>query len=117
MNHDNAVAKCKILLVDDDREFRKSVEILLSRNNYDVVSAEGVGQALQVMQENNFDLLITDLKMTDGSGMDLLSKARIINPDLAVIIQTAYGSISGAVEAMRQGRTIISPSRSKMKSS
>jgi len=103
VNHDNAVAKCKILLVDDDREFRKSVEILLSRNNYDVVSAEGVGQALQVMQENNFDLLITDLKMTDGSGMDLLSKARIINPDLAVIIQTAYGSISGAVEAMRQG--------------
>ncbi|MCP4703225.1 MAG: sigma-54-dependent Fis family transcriptional regulator [candidate division Zixibacteria bacterium] len=93
----------RILLVDDDLAFRKTVEITLKRNNYDVITAVGVKEAANILQNNKVELIITDLKMNDGTGIELLRQAKDIYPEVAVIIQTAYGSIKNAVDAMRQG--------------
>ena len=95
--------KSVILLVDDDTEFRKSVEIVLKKNHYRVLTAGGVESALEILKTNRIDLLISDLKMADGSGLDLLARTREISQEIAIIIQTAYGSIKNAVSAIRQG--------------
>ncbi|MCP4703339.1 MAG: sigma-54-dependent Fis family transcriptional regulator, partial [candidate division Zixibacteria bacterium] len=93
----------RILLVDDDLAFRKTVEITLKRNNYDVITAVGVKEAANILRNSKVELIITDLKMNDGTGIELLRQAKDIYPEVAVIIQTAYGSIKNAVDAMRQG--------------
>jgi len=93
----------KILLVDDDLAFRKTVEITLRRNNYDVIPAIGVKDAANILREEKVELIITDLKMNDGTGLELLRRAKEVYPQIAVIILTAYGSIKNAVDAMRQG--------------
>jgi len=95
--------EARILLVDDDINFRQTVEIILKKNRYEVISAGGVDEAVDILTNHSIDLLITDLKMTDGTGLDLLDKAKNILPEIAVIIQTAFGSIKNAVKAMRQG--------------
>jgi len=92
-----------ILLVDDDIEFRKSVEIVLKKNDYNVFTAGGVSSALEILKLQRIDLILTDLKMADGTGLDLLEKVREQSNEVAIIIQTAYGSIRNAVDAMRQG--------------
>jgi len=93
----------RILLVDDDTDFRKTVEILLKKNNYEVLPAGGVTAATEFLQKEKIDIVITDLKMSDGTGLDILSRARDQHREIAVIILTAYGSIRNAVEAMRKG--------------
>ncbi len=93
----------KILLVDDDLAFRTTVEITLKRHNYEVIPAVGVKEAANILNEQKVELIITDLKMNDGTGIELLRRAREIYPQIAVIILTAYGSIKNAVDAMRQG--------------
>ncbi len=92
-----------ILLVDDDPAYRKTVEIILKRNNYNIFSADGVQSAKNIARTEKIDLIITDLKMNDGTGFELLESAKELYPQISVIIQTAYGSIKNAVEAMRQG--------------
>jgi DNA-binding NtrC family response regulator len=93
----------RILLVDDDRDFRDSVEIVLKSNNYDVLTASGLNPATDVLKTEKVDLIVTDLKMNDGSGMELLAVSKELNREIGVIILTAYGSIKNAVEAMKQG--------------
>jgi two-component system response regulator HydG len=92
-----------ILLVDDDDDFRNAIEILLKRNLYEVVSAEGLNKAVEILKNRNFDIIISDLKMNDGTGLDLLAKVKELRREIAVIILTAYGSVRNAVDAMRQG--------------
>lgn len=92
-----------ILLVDDDDAFRTIVEILLRKNGYEVITASGVSRAIEIIHERKMDLIITDLRMNDGNGMELLSKAREFHCNATVIIETAFGSVKNAVEAMRQG--------------
>ena len=92
-----------ILLVDDDDAFRMTVEILLKKSGYEVITASGVGRAIEIMQERKMDLIITDLKMNDGNGTELLTKTHELHCNAAVIIETAFGSVKNAVEAMRQG--------------
>jgi DNA-binding NtrC family response regulator len=93
----------RILLVDDDPEFRRTIEILLKKNKYEVIPAGGLRLAVELLESQKIDLIITDLKMADGSGMDLLATAKKTHSEVAVIILTAYGSIRNAVEAMRRG--------------
>lgn len=93
----------RILLVDDDLAFRKTVEITLKRNNFDVIPAGGVKEAVAILKKEKVELIVTDLKMNDGTGIELLRRAKEIYPQVAVIILTAYGSIKNAVDAMRQG--------------
>ncbi|MEW5924070.1 MAG: sigma-54 dependent transcriptional regulator [Candidatus Zixiibacteriota bacterium] len=92
-----------ILLVDDDIEFRGSVEIVLKKNNYVVLTADGVESACDILKKHRIDLVISDLKMADGSGLDLLARTKSQSPEITIIIQTAFGSIENAVTAMRHG--------------
>jgi DNA-binding NtrC family response regulator len=95
--------KAKIIVLDDEPNI---VEVILARLEALGFSARGftaAAHALSALKADNFHVLLTDLKMPDMDGMDVLKSARQIDPDIEVIIFTAYGSIEGAVEAMKQG--------------
>lgn len=99
----NPNAPANILLVDDDRGFRSTIEVLLKKNGYRVRSAGGVEEASRILPEEKTELIITDLKMNDGNGLDLLNIAKKNDPDIAVILLTAYSSVKSAVQAIKQG--------------
>lgn len=75
----------------------------LKNSNYEVICAGGVNEARECLKRDDIDLVVTDFKMPDGTGLDIVAEARQRHREIAVIILTAYGSISNAVEAMRQG--------------
>jgi DNA-binding NtrC family response regulator len=99
----NNKSAASILLVDDDEALKSTIEILLKRAGYDVMTASGLNQAMEMLRQYRYDLIITDLKMNDGTGMELLAKSQEIRSDASVIIQTAFGSVRNAVEAIRKG--------------
>ena len=90
-----------ILVVDDDSQMRKSLAILLRRENYRVAEASGGEVATELLQREVFDLVITDLHMEPMSGLDLLRAIKETHPDLEVIVVTAFGTIDVAVQAMK----------------
>jgi len=96
-------AAASVLLVDDDDAFRTAVEMLLKKNGYEVMTASGVSDATEIVKRSKLDLVITDLKMNDGTGLELLNKIKELRCGAAVIIETAFGTVKNAVEAMRQG--------------
>lgn len=91
----------KILIVDDDSTLRRAVSVLLTRNDCEVSTAKGGREALDLLTSGNFDVVITDLKMENMSGLDLLRRIKANFPEVEVILMTAFGSISNAVEVMR----------------
>jgi two-component system response regulator AtoC len=93
----------KILIVDDEVLIRNFLHETLSRKNYDIEIAPSVKPALQLIKSQTFDLVITDMKMPDGMGMDVLKAVKKQAPNTLVVIITAFGSIENAVEAMRNG--------------
>jgi len=92
-----------VLVVDDERSMREFLQILLERDGYIVAVADGVRQALKACEQASPDLVFVDLKLKDGSGMEVLSWLREHEPDVQVIMMTAYATTENAVEAMRQG--------------
>ena len=90
-----------ILIVDDDPQMRKTLANLLRREGYVTAEADGGEQAGQLLGEELFDLVITDLHMEPVSGLDLLRAIKQTNPELEVIVVTAFGTIETAVEAMK----------------
>ncbi|MCX6826696.1 MAG: sigma-54 dependent transcriptional regulator [candidate division Zixibacteria bacterium] len=99
----NGKSSATILLVDDDDVFRTSVETLLKNNRYEVISTNSFNRAVEIIGEVRLDLIITDLQLNDGNGLELLAKAKEHCREASVIIQTAYGSVKDAIEAIRQG--------------
>lgn len=93
----------KILVVDDEDSQRKIILDVLTHAEYVVSQASGVAEACLKIKEDAYDLIITDLKMEDGTGMDVLAEAGRIAPATTTVVMTAYGSIEGAVNAMREG--------------
>jgi two-component system, NtrC family, response regulator AtoC len=93
----------KILVVDDEMLIRTFLEETLSRKKYEVQTASSVKPALQILKKTTFDLVITDMKMPDGTGIDVLKAVKKFSPETLVIIITAFGSIENAVEAMHLG--------------
>jgi DNA-binding NtrC family response regulator len=93
----------KILIVDDEIALRQSLNILLARNGYSVETANSATEALSILEGEHYDLVITDLRMKEMNGLELLCKIKHSYPDIEVIILTAFGSIGGAVEAMKAG--------------
>ena len=91
-----------ILIVEDERNTREGLARLL-RTEYDVTLAEDAFRGSNLLKKHNYDIVLTDLKMPGGSGMDILGEALKKTPPPSVIILTAYGSIEGAVGAMRAG--------------
>jgi len=93
----------RVLIVDDEKAMRVALKGLLSKEGYEV-EAVGTGQeALQHIDTGNFHVVITDLSMDGIGGMQVLEHARRADPDLAVIMITAYGSEKIAVQAMKNG--------------
>jgi len=96
--------RIEILVVDDEEEMRVSYEKLLSRAGYDVQSTSSAKDALHLLKEHhNFALLISDLKMPEMDGMDLLSLVKKEHPYLPVIMVTGYGTLDQGIEAVKNG--------------
>jgi len=93
----------RILVVDDERDICRALEFLLSREGYKVSTAYSGQDALKKIEAEEFDLVITDLKMEGISGMEVLERSVAIRPAMIVIIMTAFGSVESAVEAMKKG--------------
>ncbi len=92
-----------ILLVDDDANLRRILAHHLEHAGYAVKSASDGRDALALLASELPDLLLTDIRMPGMDGIALLAEVRRANPDLPVLMMTAYGTIQDAVEAMRQG--------------
>jgi len=92
-----------ILVVDDDRLIRSFIAMILKEDGYRVEEAESGRSGLVKFQAVDFDLVLTDLRMPDISGLELIREGRALRPESRWIIITAYGSIGNAVEAMKVG--------------
>lgn len=93
----------RILVVDDEPSILSVLNTLLKGQGFDVVPAMGAEKALEFLREEAFDLMITDVRMHPVDGLELLKKAKSLQPSLAVIMITAFGSVESAVEAMKVG--------------
>jgi len=93
----------RILVVDDERSMRELLAIVLRREGYDVLLADSGRAAIATLERESVDLLISDIKMPDLSGVDVLRAAKAIDQDILGIMITAFASTETAVEAMRLG--------------
>ena len=95
--------KGKILVVDDEIKMRRVLQMILQKEGYEIVTSKDGREALQKVEEENFDLVLTDMKMPGLSGIDLLKKIRESDKEIPVIMITAYGTVETAVKAMKEG--------------
>ena len=94
----------KILVVDDEAPIRDVIRKgLLQMGGYNVEVAQNGLEAIEKIEKDVFDLVLTDLKMPEMNGLELLKTIKGIRPEVMVILMTAYGSIETAVEAMKIG--------------
>ena len=93
----------RILIVDDERNMRKILASNLAQDKHQVTEAAGLAEARACLSANQFDAVITDQKMTDGEGLEVLACARELDPALSVVLLTAFATVELAVESMRQG--------------
>ena len=94
----------RVLIVDDEEVLRDVLEVVLRREGFDVISASTGEEALSILDSTEeVDLIILDIMLPGISGIDTLRSVRISNPNLPVIVITAFSSIDGAIEAMKQG--------------
>jgi DNA-binding NtrC family response regulator len=94
--------KNRLLVVDDEDLLRSSLVKLLAMEGYSVLSASDGNEALMLIKENKFQLIITDLKMPGMSGMELIEEVRKLSPDTKVVILTAHGEWNTYLEALEK---------------
>jgi two-component system NtrC family response regulator len=92
-----------ILVVDDEPVQRELIGGFLKKQGFEVSLADSAERALELFRQDAFDLILTDQRMANMSGLDLLQAVHTINPETPVILVTAYGSIEAAVAALKQG--------------
>jgi DNA-binding NtrC family response regulator len=92
-----------ILIVDDEFSIRDSLYNWFRKDGYEVTAAENAGEALQAMQERRYDVALLDIKMPGMDGMELQERIHRIDPQVAVIMITAFASVDTAVRALKQG--------------
>jgi DNA-binding NtrC family response regulator len=93
----------QILVVDDEPNLRRVLAAQLARDGYDVHTAEDGAQGLAFLEEHHIDLVITDLRMPNIDGMELLRRSMANDPELPVVMITAHGTVDNAVEALKTG--------------
>ncbi len=96
-------AKARVLIVDDERSMREFLEIFFRREGYDVATASDVASATLRLESDDYDLLISDMQMPDGSGLDLLKVVRASSQDTVTIMITAFATTDSAIAAMKEG--------------
>jgi DNA-binding NtrC family response regulator len=97
--------KASILVVDDEKDICMALNILLSKEGHAVKEAYNGEQALERIKKENFDIIMTDIKMEKMDGFEVLKETQKISPETSVIMMTAFASVGSAVEAMRAGAT------------
>ncbi|MCK4911835.1 MAG: sigma-54-dependent Fis family transcriptional regulator [Thermodesulfovibrionales bacterium] len=95
--------KSRILVVDDERDICRALEFLLSREGYLVETAPSGEKALEKFEKNNYDLVLSDLRMEGMDGLELLDRIKASDPSTIFVIMTAFASVDNAVEAMKKG--------------
>jgi putative nucleotidyltransferase with HDIG domain len=90
-----------ILVVDDEKSIRHTFEIFLSKEGFDVYSAQNVAQALELINSRPFDLVISDIIMPKGTGIDLLQKVKEIDPDIPLVIMTGEPTVETASTSVK----------------
>ena len=95
--------KASILIVDDEKDICMALNILLSKEGYAVKEAYNGEQALEIIKKENFDIVMTDIKMDKMDGFEVLKEAQKLSPETSVVMMTAFASVGSAVEAMRSG--------------
>ena len=97
------MALSRILVVDDEESIREFFQIMLKREGYEVLTASNGREGFEVFKKNPVDVIISDIQMPEMSGMDLLQKVKEADPEMVMIMVTAFGSTDTAVEAMKLG--------------
>ncbi len=95
--------KYRVLVVDDDLAMREMLTSLFHDEGYEAVGASSVDEALELSRDEEFDAVLSDIKMPGKSGIELVAALRELRPETPVVLMTAFGSINSAVEAMRTG--------------
>jgi CheY-like chemotaxis protein len=95
--------ECPVLVVDDEKIVRDSMREWLAEEGYPVQTAASAQKALDLLETDRFQVMLTDIRMPGMDGVTLLSRARAVQPDLAVVMMTAYAAVDSAVAAMKQG--------------
>ena len=104
-----------ILVVDDEKSMREFLEIMLTQEGYRVTLAESGETAGSILDKQNFDLVITDIRMKDMDGIGVLKKAKAVNPNAMVVLISAFATAETAVEAMKEGAYDYIPKPFKVK--
>ena len=92
-----------ILVVDDEPDIRELLEITLSRMNLDSYAAANVREAKSLLDKEKFDLCLTDMKLPDGTGIELVEHIQAQHPQIPVAVITAFGSMDAAIKALKAG--------------
>ncbi len=93
----------KILIVDDEKVALKNLEHIMKKEGYEVVGTQSGQNAIRLLDDQQFDVVLTDLKMEKVDGMQILKRCREIYPDTEVIMITGYATLESAVETMKHG--------------
>jgi two-component system response regulator PilR (NtrC family) len=93
----------RVLVVDDEPSMRELLVIMLTKEGYDVITADSRATAAKALARGPVDMVITDVRLPDGDGMEILRHVKAAAPETAVVVMTAYGSTESAVGAMKLG--------------
>ena len=100
---DTHIERRRLLLADDDEAFRRRLSQALERRGYDVTVASGVVEACDMADAIKPEFAVVDLRMPDGSGLDVVQAVRAVRDDARVVVLTGYGNIATAVAAVKAG--------------
>src|SRR5581483_10906589 len=103
MNESAMPSQGSVLVIDDEAEVRESLQTLLELEGYDVDTAANGTEGISRLEERPFDLVLLDLALPDRNGIELLPEIRSLDPQISVIMITAYGTVEDAVRAMQSG--------------
>jgi two-component system NtrC family response regulator len=92
-----------ILIVDDEKNYLLILSAVLEEEGFEVLTALSGREALDIQKTSDLDLILTDMKMPEMDGIELLENLKAVNPDIPVIVMTAHGTVDKAVEAMQKG--------------
>ena len=93
----------KLLLVDDDAPLRRSLTRALERRGFEVLPAEGLAEAKEHARQHRPEFAVLDMRLAEGSGLDLVHTLRTLRPEVRIVIVTGYGNIATAVAAIKAG--------------
>ena len=92
-----------LLVVDDDLPFRERLSRSMEKKGFEVNSADSFASAVEIIEKTNYNYAIVDMRLTDGSGLELIKKIQIKSPDTKSLLLTGYGNIATAVAAIKSG--------------